>query len=75
MYKIGLFLQKLRVFCDESQNVRGRIENKGIVAAVLEMREKVSMFSKNDVYFVVISENAINFLGCFLKMMRITWRF
>ncbi len=71
MYKIGLFLQKLRVFCDESQNVRGRIENKGIVAAVLEMREKVSMFSKNDVYFVVIS----NFLGCFLKMMRITWRF
>jgi hypothetical protein len=48
--------------------VRGRIENKGIVAAVLEMREKVSMFSKNDVI-------SINFLGCFLKMMRITWRF
>jgi hypothetical protein len=72
MYKIGLFLQKLRVFCDESQK---RIENKGIVAAVLSMRVKVSMFSKNDVYFVVISENAINFLGCFLKMMRITWRF
>jgi hypothetical protein len=68
MYKIGLFLQKLRVFCDESQK---RIENKGIVAAVLSMRVKVSMFSKNDVYFVVIS----NFLGCFLKMMRITWRF
>ena len=69
MYKIGLFLQKLRVFCDESQNVRrNRIENKGIVAAVLEMREKVSIFSKN-------GANAINFLGCFLKMMRITWRF
>ena len=44
MYKIGLFLQKLRVFCDESQNVRGRIENKGIVAAVLEMR--VDVFKK-----------------------------
>lgn len=42
MYKIGLFLQKLRVFCDESQNVRG--ENKGIVAAVLSMR--VDVFKK-----------------------------
>jgi hypothetical protein len=51
MYKIGLFLQKLRVFCDESQK---RIENKGIVAAVLSMRVKVSMFSKNYVYFWVV---------------------